>query len=179
MIVLYIILGLIAVVLILAAIMPGKYLIEKEIVINKTPAETFTKVSDFNYYRSWNPWQKSEPTAKYKISGNPSAVGHKYYWEGKKIGSGSLTVKSLNPNTSIELSLEFLKPWKTQAHDNWKFEDLKNGSTKVTWQNSGPLPYPIARLMGPVISKNLNDQFVQGLNSLKEMCENQSSNGKN
>lgn len=172
MIVLYIILGLIAAILIAATIMPGKYTIEKEVVINKTQAEVFTKVSDFNNYRAWNPWQRSEPTAKYKISGNPSSVGHKYDWDGRKIGSGSLTVKSLSPNKNIELSLEFIKPWKTEAQDNWTFEDLKNGSTKVIWHNSGPLPYPVARLMGPIISKNLNQQFVQGLNSLKEMCEN-------
>ena len=172
MIALYIIGGLIVLVLLLAAVMPGKYSIQKEIVINKSAAETFGKVADFNNYRAWNPWQKSEPTAKYKISGNPSSIGHKYDWEGKKIGSGSLTVKSLSQDKNIELDLEFIKPWKTMAEDNWKFEDLKNGSTKVIWHNTGELPYPVARLMGPIISKNLNAQFVQGLNSLKEICEN-------
>ncbi len=172
MIALYIVGGIIVFILVLAAVMPGKYSIQKEIVINKPVENTFEKIADFNNYRAWNPWQKSEPTAKYKITGNPSSIGHKYDWEGKKIGSGSLTVKSLSQNKTIELDLEFIKPWKTTAADNWKFEDLKNGSTKVTWQNSGDLPYPVARLMGPVISKNLNAQFVQGLNSLKEMCEN-------
>ncbi len=167
----YIILGLIALILIIAAIMPGKYAIEKEIVINRPQAEVFAKVADFNYYREWNPWQKSEPSAKYKISGTPSISGHRYEWEGKKIGSGSLTVKSLSPNGNIELDLEFIKPWKTKAFDNWTFEDLKNGSTKVIWHNHGPLPYPVARLMGPIINKNLSDQFAQGLNSLKQMCE--------
>jgi hypothetical protein len=42
----------------------------------------------------------------------------------------------------------------------------------VTWQNSGQLPWPIASLMGPMINKNLNHQFEQGLNNLKKMCEN-------
>lgn len=172
MIVLYIILGLIAVTLIIAAVMPGKYVIEKEILITQPPSVVFEKIADFNYYRQWNPWQKSEPTAKYKMTGVPATIGHSYEWEGKKIGSGSLTVRSLNPYNNIELDLEFIKPWKSKALDNWKFEDLKNGSTKVIWHNSGPLPYPVGRLMGPVISKNLNDQFIQGLNSLKKMCEN-------
>lgn len=171
MIALYIILGIIVAILVVAAVMPGKYVIEKHIVINKQPAEVFSKVADFNFYREWNPWQKSEPGAKYKISGTPATVGHRYDWEGRKIGSGSLTVKSLTPNSKIDLDLEFIKPWKSKAFDNWIFEDLENGTTKVTWHNSGPLPYPTARLMGPVISKNLSTQFVQGLNSLKEMCE--------
>lgn len=172
MIVLYIILGLIAVMLVVAAVMPGKYVIEKEIVIDHPPSVVFERIADFNYYRQWNPWQKSEPTAKYNMIGPPVTNGHRYEWEGRKIGSGSLTISSLNPYNSIELDLEFVKPWKSKALDNWKFVDLKNGSTKVIWHNSGSLPYPVARLMGPIISKNLNDQFVQGLNSLKEMCEN-------
>lgn len=171
MIALYIILGMFALILIIAALMPGKYVIEKHIVINKESKEVFSKIADFNFYREWNPWQKSEPDAKYKISNTPGTIGHRYEWEGKKIGSGSLTVKSITPNSSLELDLEFIKPWKSKAFDNWSFEDLKDGTTKVTWHNSGPLPYPTARLMGPVISKNLNSQFIQGLNSLKDMCE--------
>jgi hypothetical protein len=157
---------------IIAALMPAKYVIEKEIVIHQPPSVVFERIADFNYYRQWNPWQKSEPTAKYSRTGSPGTIGHRYEWEGKKIGSGSLTIKSLNPYNNIELDLEFIKPWKSKAFDNWKFEDLKNGSTKVIWHNSGPLPYPVARLMGPIISKNLNHQFEQGLSSLKEMCEN-------
>ena len=172
MIALYIILGLIVALLIIVAIMPAKYTVQKEVVINKPDADVYSKIADFNHYRNWNPWQKSEPSAKYKITGNPSSIGHKYNWEGKKIGTGSLTVKTLNPHKNIELDLEFVKPWKSKAHDNWKFEDLKNGSTKVIWHNTGPLPFGIARLMGPVITKNLSHQFEQGLTSLKEMCEN-------
>ena len=67
--------------------------------------------------------------------------------------------------------LEFLKPWKSKAKDNWLFEAWGNNETKVTWQNSGALPWPMASLMGPMIIKNLNFQFQQGLNNLKQMCE--------
>ncbi len=72
MIAVYIILGLIVGSLLLAAIMPGKYEIEKEIIIKKPPSEVFDKIADFNNYRAWNPWQKSERTAKYQISGTYS-----------------------------------------------------------------------------------------------------------
>jgi hypothetical protein len=68
--------------------------------------------------------------------------------------------------------LEFLKPWKSKAKDNWLFEHWGDGETKVTWQNSGNLPWPMARLMGPIIHKNLNHQFEAGLSNLKKFCEN-------
>jgi ribosome-associated toxin RatA of RatAB toxin-antitoxin module len=171
MIAAYIVMGLVGLFFIVPALMPGKYNVEKSTVINKSPDHVFNNVADLNHYRDWNPWQKMEPGAKAEITGTPKTVGHKFFWEGKKIGSGSLTVRSLNAPSDLQLDLAFIKPWKTEALDSWTFEKQSENSTKVTWKNSGPLPYPMARLMGPMVVKNLNQQFEQGLKSLKEMCE--------
>src|SRR5687767_5693266 len=171
MIFIYIPLGLIILFLIIAALLPRNYNVEKSTVIKKSPGEVMNKVGDLNYYSKWNPWQQSDPTARNTISGTPKAPGHKYSWEGKKVGVGSLTINSID-NKHIHFDLEFLKPWKSKAKDNWLFEPWGDGSeTKVTWQNSGNLPYPMARIMGPMINKNLNKQFEEGLGNLKKMCE--------
>lgn len=171
MVVVYILMALIALLLIIAALLPGKYSIKKEIVIAKPAAHVYSRVADLNYYRDWNPWHKMEPAAVSKIEGTPATVGHKFAWDGKKIGQGSLTIKGLTAPQEITLDLEFIKPWKSMALDCWTFDDLNNGSTKVVWENSGPLQFPMARLMGPMINKNLNQQFEQGLKNLKELCE--------
>jgi ribosome-associated toxin RatA of RatAB toxin-antitoxin module len=171
MTVLYIILGFIALILLIAAMMPAVYSIEKTITVNSSPQTAYDKVANFNHYKDWNPWQKMEPTSKQTVTGNPGTIGHKYEWEGKKIGTGSLTVKDLKAPNSINIDLQFLKPWKAEAYDNWKFEDAGNNQTKITWSNGGPLAYPMARLMGPMINKNLNTQFEEGLRNLKTLCE--------
>lgn len=171
MIFVYIFIGLIVSLLIIAAFMPTIFNIEKTIVIATPVAAVMDKVSDLNYYSQWNPWQQSDPTTKKEITGIPKTPGHKYAWEGKKVGMGSLTLNSMDER-HIHFDLQFLKPWKSQAKDNWLFEQWGNGETKVTWQNSGPLPWPIARLMGPMLNKSLSKQFEQGLGNLKKMCEN-------
>jgi hypothetical protein len=171
MIFVYIFVGLIATLLVAAALMPKVFNVEKTIVINKPLADVMNRVGDLNYYSQWNPWQQSDPTAKNTITGTPKSSGHKYAWEGKKVGVGSLTLNTMD-DKHIHFDLEFLKPWKSKAKDNWLFEPWGNeGETKVTWQNSGALPWPIARLMGPMLNKNLNHQFEQGLGNLKKMCE--------
>jgi len=171
MIFIYIPLGIIILFLIIAALLPRNYNVEKSTVIKKSPGEVMNKVRDLNHYSKWNPRQQSDPTARNTISGTPKAPGHKYSWEGKKVGVGSLTINSID-NKHIHFDLEFLKPWKSKAKDNWLFEPWGDGSeTKVTWQNSGNLPYPMARIMGPMINKNLNKQFEEGLGNLKKMCE--------
>jgi len=171
MIFVFIFLGLVATLLIIAALMPKTYSIERSIIINRPTAYVMDRVSDLNYYSQWNPWQQADKTAKHTITGMPGTPGHKYAWEGKKVGVGSLTFQNKD-HKHIHFELEFLKPWKSKAKDNWLFEPWADGNqTKVTWQNSGQLPWPIASLMGPVITKNLHHQFEQGLNNLKKMCE--------
>jgi len=173
MIILYILVGLILTLLLVAALMPKTFNVEKTIVIKKPVATVMGRVGNLNYYSQWNPWQQADPTAKNKITGTEKTSGHQYAWEGKKIGVGSLTLISMDEK-HIHFDLEFLKPWKSKAKDNWLFEQWGDAETKVTWQNSGQLPWPIARLMGPMINKNLNLQFDKGLSNLKTMCEGDS-----
>lgn len=170
MIFVYIILGLIVALLIAASLMPKAYNVEKTIVIKKPVPEVMNYIGDLNHYSKWNPWQQADPTAKSTISGTPKISGHQYAWVGKKTGVGSLTLKDMD-DRHIHFLLEFFKPWKSKAKDNWLFEPWGEGEAKITWQNSGDLPWPMARLMGPMITKNLNHQFEQGLNNLKKMCE--------
>jgi hypothetical protein len=171
MLVIYILLALVAVILLAAMILPKSFNVEKTTIIKKPLTEVMDKVGNLNFYSQWNPWQQSDPTAKSTITGSPKTPGHKYAWEGKKVGVGALTMNAIDEK-HIHFDLEFFKPFKSKAKDNWMFEPWGDGSeTKVTWQNSGELPFPVARLMGPMITKQLNQQFETGLGNLKKMCE--------
>jgi len=170
MIFVYIFIGLIVILLLIAALLPKGFNIEKTIVINSPVAQVMKHVADLNYYSQWNPWQQSDPTTKKEITGVAGVPGHKYSWQGKKVGVGSLTLKSVD-DKHLHFDLEFIKPFKSKARDNWLFEQWGNDETKVTWQNSGALPWPIASLMGPLLQKSLNKQFETGLNNLKKMVE--------
>lgn len=162
----------IALLLLVAAFLPKRFNIEKTIVIHKPTEVVMNNVGDLHHYRDWNPWQQLDPSSKTTITGEPKTKGHCYSWNGKKVGVGSLTLLSLD-SKHIHFELEFIKPFASKAKDNWLFEPWGNEDTKVTWQNSGELPWPMARLMGPLLNKSLNKQFEQGLSNLKKMCEEQ------
>jgi len=170
MIVVYVILALIVALLIISALMPNSFNVEKSTVINKPISAVMGRIANLKDYALWNPWQQSDPTATNSITGTPGTPGHKYEWEGKKVGVGALTLNQMD-DRNIHFDLEFFKPWKSKAKDNWHFESIGGNETKVIWQNSGQLPWPVARMMGPMISKGLNKQFVEGLNNLKKLCE--------
>ena len=170
MIVIYILAGLIVGLLILAAFMPRKYQVEKSVIIAKPVADVKGRIIDLENYSRWNPWQQMDPAAQKRITGRAGAPGHKYEWNGKKVGNGSLTLRATDDH-SANFDLEFIKPMKSKAKDNWQFEPIGENETRVTWNNNGDLPYPSARLIGPFLKKNLNKQFTTGLENLKKMCE--------
>lgn len=150
--------------------LPKSYRIEKSIIVKASPQRCYDQVADLNQYAGWNPWRRLELEASYIIEGVPKTAGHRYAWDGKKVGTGSITVTKLAPPAAAELALEFVKPFRSKALDSWKFE-AEGDATRITWINEGALSYPVARLMGPFISKSLDRQFAQGLENIREICE--------
>lgn len=168
--ILYVLLAVIIVLLVIALYLPSRYFIEKSAIIKKPCDIVIDKVANLQHYAQWNPWQQKNKPTKKDITGTPKTIGHKYAWEGKKAGKGSITIHDIDYK-HVFFELQFLKPFKARARDNWVFEEWGNGETKVTWQNFGDLPYPIGRIMGALMYKNLNRQFTEGLNNLRAVCE--------
>ena len=169
-VIIFIPVAIIVALLVIALFMPREYHVERTAIIKKPVSFVMDRVADLNYYAKWNPWQRKDKDNKSDITGTPKTRGHRYSWKGKKIGIGSLTLRDIDKK-HVHFDLEFIKPWKASANDDWLFEEWGNGETKVTWQNNGDLPYPLARLMGAVLSKNLNRRFMEGLNNLRKLCE--------
>jgi hypothetical protein len=167
----YVLLAIIVILLVIALYLPNGYFIEKHAIIKRPRAIVMDKVADLHYYAQWNPWLKSDADSKGKITGTPKTPGHKYIWEGKKIGVGSLTLRDIDEK-HVFFELQFIKPYKARGRDNWIFEEWGNGNeTKVTWQDFGDLPYPHGRLLGYLLYKSLNRQFNEGLLNLRNLCE--------
>ncbi len=171
MIFIYILIALIILILLVALILPKTYKINKSIIINNSAINCFNIIADLNQYHSWNPFYKLEPTATTQIDGTPKTIGHQYTWDGKKIGVGALTIIAVTENKMVEFELEFLKPFASKAYDKWTLEQLPDNQIKINWHNTGVLAFPIARLMGPFITKNLNSQFDQGLTNIKQLLQ--------
>ncbi|MBK8952731.1 MAG: hypothetical protein IPM85_11030 [Chitinophagaceae bacterium] len=64
MIFVYILLALILSLLIIAALMPKAYQVEKSVIIAKQPHFVMDKVGDLNNYSRWNPGSKATPPPK-------------------------------------------------------------------------------------------------------------------
>jgi len=164
--------GLVALFLIVAAILPSSYRVERSIEINKPAEVVYPLVANLPSWPKWDPFTEQEPGAKSTFSGVAGTVGSRWDWEGEVIGTGSLTVEEIVPNQSLRSKMVSVAPQPWAATDNWRFEPTASG-TKVTWMIEGNLGYPVERVFGLFMESMLGPTFEKGLTNLKKVSEAQ------
>lgn len=149
--------------------LPDRYTVQQSIDINCPRSVVYEYVGDYSKWQKWSPLLEVDPATSVAYEGKPGTNGHKMSWQGKKTGSGSLTIVR-SSDSGIDGELNIQKPVTSVGHDKWQF--VQHGKqTKVTWNSTGPLKYPFGRLMGISLDQMLGSQEKQGLEKLKAVCE--------
>ncbi len=164
--------AVIVVFLIVVALQPGEYRIERTAAMAAPAADVFAQVNDFHKWEAWSPWAKLDPAAKNTFEGSASGVGAKFSWEGNdKVGSGRMTITESKPAERIAITLEFLKPFADTAATEFTFKgDPKQ--TNVTWAMSGKKDFlgkGMCLFMN--MDKMVGGDFEKGLASIKSIVE--------
>ena len=161
----------IAVILILAAMKPDTFVVQRSALINAPADKIYPLINDYKNWASWSPYEKIDPAMKRTYSGAPSGKGSIYEWTGNKnIGSGRMEILDTSPSR-IDIKLDFLAPF--EAHNVAEFTMKPEGSaTNVTWAMRGPIPYKF-KIMHVIMNmdKMVGSQFVEGLANMKEVAE--------
>lgn len=141
-----------------------------------SPDKPFAAISDPKLVRQWNPWVELDPNLKETFEGAAKGVGSIYSWDGdKNVGAGRQTIVSSKPNESVEMKLEFFRPFAGTNQVTFTF--VKEGNeTIVTWGMTGKRPF-MMKAMRLVLNmeKMCGDGFTKGLNKLKTIVEKQST----
>ena len=166
----FVLIGLVALILIVPAFMKSTFKVERSIEIAQPVDIIFPQVSDFNKMNEWSPWVKNDPGQKEIISGTPSSVGHKQEWDGKINGKGMQEITSIEQNKEIISKLTFLEPNRMESIAKIYLTPTQTG-TKITWINEGNLDYPLGRIFGPFLDGMVGPDFEKGLMNLKKLVE--------
>jgi hypothetical protein len=161
----------IAVILILSAMKPDHFRIQRTATIKAPPEKIMPLLADLRRHREWSPWEQKDPAMKRSYSGAPSGKGAVYEWDGNSnIGAGRMEVTEASA-TKIVYDMLFLKPW--EAHNTAEIVMVPGGaSTDITWAMSGPNPY-FGRIIHTLIDvdKMVGVEFTTGLANLKSIAE--------
>ncbi|HLU70155.1 MAG TPA: SRPBCC family protein [Fibrobacteria bacterium] len=168
-----ILIGLAAVILvfvIVVALQPADFKIERSEVVAAAPEIAHSQVNDFTKWQDWSPWAKMDPDAKVTISEDPVGEGATYAWEGGKTGAGVMLITESTPER-IDLDLDFIKPFKAENKVVFTFLPI-HGGTQVTWTMTGENSFiGKAMCLFMDMDKMVGGDFEKGLKDIKRQSE--------
>ncbi|WP_223035018.1 SRPBCC family protein [Hanstruepera marina] len=173
MIIIYILLGLLALILVLALVAPRNYEVNRSVVINKPVPEVFSYIKHVKNQNDWSPWKQKDPNMKQEFVGTDGEIGFISKWEGnKEVGTGEQEILHIDENQRMETQLRFFKPWKSESVGYFTVEELEPNQTKVVWGFKGvnPIPFNIMMLFFN-FEKAVGKDFEEGLAKLKTVLE--------
>jgi hypothetical protein len=131
----------IAIVLILAAMKPDTFGVQRSAAIKATPDKIFPLINDFKAWGAWSPWETKDPDMKRTYSPTTSGKGATYAWEGNsQVGAGNMLITDAPAPSKVTLDLNMTKPM--TAHNKIEFVLVPVGdTTTVTWTMRGEAPY--------------------------------------
>ena len=153
--------------LIVAAMRPADFRVERSATLAASPAALFEQVNDHHKFNHWNPFMKLDPNVKTFYSGPNSGVGAACSWDGNRdIGAGSCTIIESKPNELVRCRMDWKRPMEGTSTVDFTFTP-QGDRTVVTWAMYGKNNF-----MGKVVSlfmdcdKICGPQFEKGLADL-------------
>ena len=167
-----IIAGIIFLLLIAALFIRKKHKAQREIIVNAPVQKVFDFVRLLKNQDQYNKWAKADPNMKVEYNGIDGHVGFTLSWNGNKdAGEGVKEIIGLVENERMESELRFVRPMKIKSNTIITTHPVSTSKTKVTWINSGSLPYPI-NLFVLLLEKKLPKDMDESLKKLKSILEN-------
>ena len=161
----------VVVILLLALRQPKFSRFLRQTLIKAPMARVYEQINSLRKYNEWDPWSQDDPEQKITYEGEEGAVGSTLTWEGKKTGTGHMTLSEANGTDAVAYQLTFIKPFQGEALARLTLAEVEGG-TEVTWEYSAENAF-IARIVGVFMNfeKMIGSQYDRGLATLKDMCE--------
>lgn len=161
----------ISIVAILASLfIKSSFEISESLVMNVSKEKIFKTVLDFKSWQDWSPWILHEKDVNLKYSDKVDEEGGNYSWNGKKIGSGTMTHNAITKNEKIEQTVTFLKPYKSTSKVTWLFES-QGKKTNVTWEMKGSMPFLFKAMIGS-LKDSISKDYKLGLILMNQLLDN-------
>jgi hypothetical protein len=158
--------------LIVAALQPAQYHVERSLAISAPPSSVFPQVNDLHKSDAWSPWLKKDPAATITYGGPVAGVGASSTWAGNdQIGEGRQTIIESRTNELVRIKLEFIKPMQGISMVDFTLKPEGSG-TVISWSIYGDNSF-MAKAFCLFINqdKMIGGQFEKGLADLKALVE--------
>jgi hypothetical protein len=165
--------AVIVVFLIVVALQPSDFRIERSATMRAPAPAAFAQVNDFQNWQAWSPWEKVDPALKRQYEGPKAGTGAVYAWQGNKdVGEGRMTIMESRPAEVVRIKLEFFKPFAATNTAEFSFKPAGADTTAVTWSMAGQNTF-LSKAISLFIDMDrmVGGMFDQGLTQMKAIVE--------
>ncbi|MDD2797615.1 MAG: SRPBCC family protein [Bacteroidales bacterium] len=173
-IILFAIVGIVALALITAIFVKKEYAVEREITINKSNQAVFDYLKLMRNQQEFSVWAKMDPLAIHEYKGTDGTVGAVYSWNSKRkdVGIGEQTILSIDNGVQINYELHFIEPFEARDKAYFLTSAVNDSTTTVKWGFEGKMNYPMnLMLLFMDMEKMLGNDLENGLVNLKAILE--------
>jgi hypothetical protein len=166
--------GLIVLLLIIAAFSKKKYSVSTEITIKQPKQLVFDYLKLLKNQDNFSKWALMDPSMSKEYRGTDGTVGFVSAWDSNKknVGKGEQEIRKIKEGEQIDFEIRFIKPFAGLAQAYLTTDSLSDEVTLVKWGFTSKMAYPM-NLMLLVMSmeKNIADDLHTGLLNLKKLLE--------
>lgn len=149
------------------------FVVTRDIQINAPAEKIFPLINNLRNNKDWSPFE-NDPDMKRTFSGPEEGAGAVFEWEGNtKTGAGRLEILESVPSIRIVSRLDMYRPMKATNDIAFVFDELADGTTRLTWSMAGEQPF-LGKLVNVFINcdKMVGREFEKGLAAIKRLAEN-------
>jgi hypothetical protein len=164
--------GLIGLALLISFVLPGRWEVSRNVQINADSYEIHAPVDDLESWNTWSPWGRAvDGSATVTLGEDQRGVDGSMRWTGKQLGSGTLVVRSSDPERGLVFDLG-LRGGKEPVRGYLSFEMAANGGTIVHFRLDGDVSSsPVGRYVGLMRGYTTGPDLVDALTRLKRRIE--------
>lgn len=151
---------------------PETYTVTREAQIKAPSNLVMAHIANFKEWENWSPWRPKDPNAKYTFEGPEYGIGSKMSWEGNdSVGTGSMTIATLEENSLMIFDLEFTSPWESKSKGKFELVDGDDGMCTIKWSVTGDMGFMMRPMAQGMMEVTVGPDFVKGLERLKAHVE--------
>jgi hypothetical protein len=160
--------GFIALVVLVALMLPSQWSAKTSMVINAPPSRIHVFVDDLHRWPEWAGPVQPDPTLKYEYSGAENGVGAVQSWK-SSAGRGFTKILSSDPATGIHFENAYLSD---EVNGTGIISYTPDGDkTRVTWKGSGAVMPIIGTMFISSIETGVREFYRHALVELKNLAE--------
>jgi hypothetical protein len=168
------ILGIIALLLVIALFLKKEFKISREITIQKPKQVVFDYIKLLTNQNNFSVWALTDPVMKKEFKGIDGTVGFVSAWDSqvKNVGKGEQEIIGMAEGERIDYELRFFKPMKATNYASMITTTEPDKSTRVIWVFEGKMKYPSnLSMLFMNLDAMLGKDLAQGLSNLKQLLE--------